>query len=132
MYLHAATTQFKEVIGINGSTDRPNQIAPRLTNPRSQGDITPGARGYKENSPGCEGDVADEETGLRRRPTVPTPGSASASASAAPTPAVAVAGVVVALAPRRAPAVSPPRAIAPARTPAAVASHRSSRMLRRP
>jgi len=82
--------------------------------------------------PGCDGDVADEETGLRRRPTVPTPGSASASASAAPTPAVAVAGVVVALAPRRAPAVSPPRAIAPARTPAAVASHRSSRMLRRP
>jgi len=78
--------------------------------------------------PGCEGDVADEETGLRRRPTVPTPGSATA----APTPAVADTGVVVALAPRRAPAVSPPRAIAPARTPAAVASHRSSRMLRRP
>jgi hypothetical protein len=77
--------------------------------------------------PGCEGDVADEETGLRRRPTVPTPGSASA----APTHAVAVAGVVVALGPRRAPAVSPPRAIAPARTPAAVAGHRSSRMLRR-
>jgi len=127
MYLHAATTQFKEVIGINGSTDRPNQIAPRLTNPRSQGDITPGARGYKENSPGCEGDVADEETGLRRRPTVPTPGSATA----APTPAVADTGVVVALAPRRAPAVSPPRAIASARTQAAVAGHRSSRMLRR-
>lgn len=81
--------------------------------------------------PDCEGDVADEETGLRRRPTVETPGSASAAPAPAPAPTVAVAGVVVVLAPRRAPAVPPPRAVAPARTPAAVAGHRSSRMLRR-
>ena len=80
--------------------------------------------GYNDNSPGCEGDVADEETGLRRRPTVTT----SVPASASPGPAVAVAGVVVALAPRRAPAVPPPRAVAPARTPAAISGHRSSGM----
>lgn len=85
--------------------------------------------GYNDNSPGCEGDVADEETGLRRRPTVTT--SVPTSAGPGPAVVVAVAGVVVALAPRRAPAVPPPRAVAPARIPAAISGHRSPPMLRR-
>lgn len=80
--------------------------------------------GYNNNSPGCEGDVADEETGLRRRPTV----TASVPASAGPGPAVTVPGVIVALAPRRAPAVPPPRAVAPTRTPTAISGHHSSGM----
>jgi hypothetical protein len=76
--------------------------------------------GYSDNSPGCEGDITDEETGLRQRPTVTT----SVPASAGPGPAVAVAWVVVALAPRRAPAVPPPWAVASARTAAAISCHR--------
>jgi hypothetical protein len=75
----------------------------------------------KENAPGGEGNVSDQEPSRRRLSVVVVP---AAGPSAAP-PAVAVARVVVVLVSGRAPAVAPARAVAPA--PAAVPGHRRGR-----
>ena len=77
----------------------------------------------KENAPGGEGNVSDEEAGRRQRSVVPAAGP-SESAAAAATPAVAVARVVVVPGAGRAPAVPPAWAVAPASASAAVPGHR--------